>query len=230
MPGSTSSRRRTSPRRDRDRGDRTRDEERGRGDRAESRDIPDRRDAADVVPYETRGRDGRPNALRRRSTYDTGDRPDDESNDRAGRGRDQDKYYPPRSSHNTRRRGGGPPPPLPQQRRPRSESRGRPAEKDNARKCSDSRAAGAGHNNEKKKRNEAIQAALVAGVLEAMRQRSEPGEWIGEKGFRVATAAVSAGLVDVGLDKDPNKHSVGNLIKSTVGGLLIDKMANGGRK
>lgn len=83
----------------------------------------------------------------------------------------------------------------------------------------------------RKKRNQAIQAALMAGALEAMRQRSQPGEWVGEKGFRVATAAISAGLVDVGRDKNPNHgDGVANLLKSAAGGLLIDKIANSGRK
>lgn len=229
MPGSTSSRRRSSPRRDRDRSDRNKDEDRGR-DRGYSRDVSDRRDSGELVPYEPRGRDGRPAPLRRRSTY-SGDGPDDDENyDRRDRG---DKYYPPRSS-NPRKRGG--PDSARQQRRPRSETRSA----DDKQRARSSSRAGGGHNEkhgvknaedeQRKKRNQAIQAALMAGALEAMRQRSQKGDWVGEKGFRVATAAISAGLVDVGRDKDPDHNGVGNLIKSAVGGLLVDKIANSARK
>lgn len=240
MPGSTSSRRRSSPRRDRGRKDRPRDEDRGRPNRESSREPSDRRDSAELVPYEPRGRDGRPAAPRRCSTHNgggPGGGPDEDMHDYR-RSRDDQKYYPPRAS-DTRKRGGPPSSQQEKQRRPRSESRGR-SKDHNGRARSGSRAVGdtkepKKHGNnpdeeQRRKRNQAIQAALMAGALEAMRQRSEPGDWIGEKGFRVATAAVSAGLVDVGLDKDPNKHGVGNLIKSTVGGLLIDKVANSARK
>lgn len=267
MPGSTtSSRRRSPPRRDRDRdrGRRDRpsrddfDEDRGgNSKRPTNREAAsrDRRDSsAELVPYHeepSRGRDGRPAAPRRRSTYSgagPGDGPeddlyddDDDNHRRRRHSREDQKRYPPRAS-DTRKRGLGPP----QQQRLHSESRGRSSTRDkggggrNGR--SGSRAVSNSNSNDKggqnggeeehrRKRNQAIQAALMAGALEAMRQRSEPGDWLGEKGFRVATAAVSAGLVDVGMDKDPRKgHGVGNLIKSTVGGLLIDKVANSARR
>lgn len=257
MPGSATSRRRSSPRRDRDRKDRPRDKDGGQGkDREHSRDVSDRRESssfAELMHYEPRGRDERPAAPQRHSTHGggggggSGGDVDETYHDCRSRG---DKYYPPRAS-DARRRGGGPPPT--QRGRPRSESRSKNHDHRNSSKTrarSSSRAAHGGHGSgdtarrnpkeekgegeeeeaARKKRNQAIQAALMAGALEAMRQRSQPGDWIGEKGFRVATAAISAGLVDVGRDKNPNHAGVGNLIKSTVGGLLVDKVANSARK
>lgn len=82
----------------------------------------------------------------------------------------------------------------------------------------------------KKKRNQAIKAALTAGAIEAWRQKDRPGEWMGQKGVRVATAAISAGVIDAGLDKEPGSGTVGRLMKSAIGGLVVDKIANGGRR
>lgn len=48
--------------------------------------------------------------------------------------------------------------------------------------------------------NKAVQArartALTAGAQAAFRSRDERGEWLGAKGAKVATAALSAALVD----------------------------------
>lgn len=112
----------------------------------------------------------------------------------------------------------------------------------------------------KRKRSRALKAALTAGAVEAFRQRKRPGEWVGQKGVRVATAALSAGLIDIGLesrqqaamendnnenggDEDDDQKEQGTadggsksdvlgassrLVSSALGGILIDKVANGG--
>lgn len=82
----------------------------------------------------------------------------------------------------------------------------------------------------KSRRKKAIQAAVMAGALEVMRQSRRPGEWMGQKGVRVATAAISAGLIDAGLDKNPGiaGGTMGRLMTSTLGGMVVDKIANGG--
>lgn len=82
----------------------------------------------------------------------------------------------------------------------------------------------------KSRRNKAIKAALTAAAFEVFRQKSRPGEWMGQKGVRVATAAISAGLIDAGLDKNPGiaGGTMGRLMTSTLGGMVVDKIANGG--
>lgn len=82
----------------------------------------------------------------------------------------------------------------------------------------------------KKKRNQMIKAGLSAAAFEAFRQKNRPGAWVGEKGVRVATAAISAAVIDAGIDKNPNHGAMGNIMKSTIGGLVFDKIANGGKR
>ena len=85
-----------------------------------------------------------------------------------------------------------------------------------------------------KKRNEekmvqAARAALLAGAVEAFRARKEPGEWTGEKGKRILTAAITSGAADGLVDKNPNKHSKRHLIESTLAGLATNHFVNGSR-
>ncbi|KAJ4385682.1 hypothetical protein N0V93_010111 [Gnomoniopsis smithogilvyi] len=84
----------------------------------------------------------------------------------------------------------------------------------------------------REKRDQAIKSALTAGAVEAFRQRNRPGEWLGEKGLRVATAAMSAAAIDSAVDKNPRRKGKRNVIGSTLGGLVVDKLASGirGRK
>ncbi|KAI1340775.1 hypothetical protein F5Y15DRAFT_32307 [Xylariaceae sp. FL0016] len=49
----------------------------------------------------------------------------------------------------------------------------------------------------------AARAALEAGGLTAFRLRKEPGSWAGEKGAKIATAALGAAAIDAFIDKDP---------------------------
>lgn len=77
------------------------------------------------------------------------------------------------------------------------------------------------------RRDQAIKSALTAGAVEAFRQRNRSGEWMGEKGLRVATAAMSAAAIDSAVDKNPRRKGKRNVIGSTLGGLLVDKLASG---
>ena len=72
---------------------------------------------------------------------------------------------------------------------------------------------------------EATKAAVIAGVTEAIRSRNEPGSWTGPKGQRVATAALGAFFVNQ-MFEDPEESHV---IKSVIGGLLTNRVANGPR-
>ncbi|KAK5114861.1 hypothetical protein LTR62_002018 [Meristemomyces frigidus] len=77
---------------------------------------------------------------------------------------------------------------------------------------------------------QAAQAAVVAGAIEAFRARKEPGPWTGDKGKRIATAAFGAGGIDGFLQgKKPEEKSKIHLAEAVVGGLAINRLANGAR-
>ena len=77
------------------------------------------------------------------------------------------------------------------------------------------------------KADQAVRAALTAGALEAFRQRKKPGGWMGSKGARVATAAISAAAIDVAVDKDPSRKKTRHTAGATIGGLVVDRLLNG---
>lgn len=79
------------------------------------------------------------------------------------------------------------------------------------------------------KMQQAIRAAITAGAIEAFRVRNEPGEWKGEKGKRILTAAITAGGADGLVDKDPRKHEKRHIIESTLAGLATNHFVNGPR-
>lgn len=76
---------------------------------------------------------------------------------------------------------------------------------------------------------QAAQAALAAGAIEAFRVRKDPGEWTGDKGKRILTAAVTAGGADGIVDKDPRKHEKRHVVESTLAGLATNHLVNGPR-
>ncbi|KAJ5740746.1 hypothetical protein N7493_000618, partial [Penicillium malachiteum] len=76
---------------------------------------------------------------------------------------------------------------------------------------------------------QAARAALAAGAVEAFRARKDPGEWTGEKGKRVLTAAVTAAGTDGLVDRDPRKHSKRHVLESTLAGLAASHFMNNGR-
>lgn len=76
---------------------------------------------------------------------------------------------------------------------------------------------------------QAVRAALMAGAVEAFRVRKEPGEWSGDKGKRILTAAITSGAADGLVDRDPNKHGKRHVIESTLAGLATNHFVNGSR-
>ena len=80
-----------------------------------------------------------------------------------------------------------------------------------------------------RKLEHAINAAIDAAAVEVFRLRKEPGEWIGAKGTRVATAAVGAAVLDAMHDGHPDRHGKWTLTKSILGGLVANRLLNGTR-
>ncbi|KAJ5587738.1 uncharacterized protein N7459_003503 [Penicillium hispanicum] len=76
---------------------------------------------------------------------------------------------------------------------------------------------------------QAARAALISGAVEAFRARKDPGEWTGEKGKRILTAAVTAAGTDGLVDKDPKRHSKRHVVESTLAGLAASHFLNGSR-
>ena len=79
----------------------------------------------------------------------------------------------------------------------------------------------------RRKWQQAAKAAVITGVVEAVRSRNEPGGWAGPKGQRVATAALGAAGIDGFLDKDPDRKSKRHIVESVIGGLAATRLANG---
>jgi len=88
---------------------------------------------------------------------------------------------------------------------------------------------------------QAATAALQAGSMAALSMRSQPGGWGGEKGARVATAALGAAAMNAfqgGKDKDrsagggkKSKKSSGvEALGGMIGGFLVDQLAKGDKK
>ncbi|KAF2722826.1 hypothetical protein K431DRAFT_40547 [Polychaeton citri CBS 116435] len=92
-----------------------------------------------------------------------------------------------------------------------------------------SRSRGGGGHNTERKWAQAAQAALVAGAIEAFRSRKEPGPWTGDKGKRIATAAIGAGGIDGLLDRNPDTKKKRHLAEAVIGGLAANRIANGPR-
>ncbi|RMZ92407.1 hypothetical protein DV736_g337, partial [Chaetothyriales sp. CBS 134916] len=78
---------------------------------------------------------------------------------------------------------------------------------------------------------EALKAALLAGVGEAVRTRKAPGGWGGEKGKRVLTAAITAGGVDgiLSNNRGDKDHSTRDVLGSALAGLATNRIINGPR-
>ncbi|KAK3070428.1 hypothetical protein LTR53_010470 [Teratosphaeriaceae sp. CCFEE 6253] len=95
--------------------------------------------------------------------------------------------------------------------------------------CSRSRSRPRDKRQTERKWAQAAQAALVAGAVEAFRNRKEPGPWTGDKGKRMATAALAAGGIDGLLDRDPDQKNKRHLAEAVIGGLAANRLANGAR-
>ncbi|KAK1753184.1 hypothetical protein QBC47DRAFT_387964 [Echria macrotheca] len=76
-----------------------------------------------------------------------------------------------------------------------------------------------------------IEAAVDAAAIEAFRLRHEPGPWKGAKGSRVATAAISAGVIGAATEHGHDHgHSQAGALTSAIGGLVVNRLVNGPRK
>ncbi|KAI1372741.1 hypothetical protein F4677DRAFT_240562 [Hypoxylon crocopeplum] len=73
----------------------------------------------------------------------------------------------------------------------------------------------------------AARAALEAGGLTAFRLRKDPGSWTGEKGAKVATAALGAAAIDAFIDKDPRQAKSSGMkgfAENTISSLIASKL------
>ncbi|KAI1135618.1 hypothetical protein F5Y05DRAFT_166632 [Hypoxylon sp. FL0543] len=73
----------------------------------------------------------------------------------------------------------------------------------------------------------AARAALEAGGLTAFRLRKEPGSWTGDKGAKVATAALGAAAIDAFIDKDPRRaksNGMKGFAENTISSLIASKI------
>lgn len=115
---------------------------------------------------------------------------------------------------------------------PPSSSRSRPLPTRRSSSYSPSSRKRGGQDLDKSRWQHAAKSAFDAALVEVARVRKEPGSWTGGKGARVATAALGAAAVDalvVG-GKDPEKHGKRKSMEAALGGLVLNRLVNGGRK
>ncbi|CZR68837.1 uncharacterized protein PAC_18737 [Phialocephala subalpina] len=79
------------------------------------------------------------------------------------------------------------------------------------------------------KSEQAAEKAISAAATAAFRIRNDRGHWVGEKGFKVASAAVAAATIDTLLDVNPHEHPLRHIAVAMVQGAVMDKIADGGR-
>lgn len=92
-----------------------------------------------------------------------------------------------------------------------------------------SRSRSRGGDDTKKKWQQAAKAAIIAAAIEGVRSRKIDGPWTGEKGQRVATAALGAAGIDGLIDRNADRGSKRHIVESVVGGLGVNRLANGSR-
>lgn len=76
----------------------------------------------------------------------------------------------------------------------------------------------------------AIGSAIQAGGITALRLRKEPGSWTGNKGAKIAKAALGAAALDAFIDDDPRKNEpkgVKGMAGTALASLLASKLATG---
>ncbi|KAI9768362.1 MAG: hypothetical protein M1840_004971 [Geoglossum simile] len=108
--------------------------------------------------------------------------------------------------------------------RSRSHSRSRSLSGSHHRRRSSSASSSHGH----PKMKQAAQAAVTAAVVEAFASRNDPGSIFGgERGRRIAQAAVAAGGLDAAVDRDPDHHGKRHIAEAVLGGLAGQRVLNG---
>lgn len=82
-----------------------------------------------------------------------------------------------------------------------------------------------------------LQASVEAAAIEAYRLRNEPGGWKGAKAGRVATAALSAGVIGAAAEhrrerryEDDEYGGKKGALGAAVGGLAVNRLVNGPRR
>jgi hypothetical protein len=64
--------------------------------------------------------------------------------------------------------------------------------------------------------------AISTAAEVAFRIRNDSGSWVGEKGIKVASAAIASASIDLLLDTDPKKHPLAHMAVSMVQGAVKD--------
>ncbi|KAH7147140.1 hypothetical protein B0J13DRAFT_553353, partial [Dactylonectria estremocensis] len=68
----------------------------------------------------------------------------------------------------------------------------------------------------------AAEKAVGTAATAIFRVRNDPGSWFGEKGIKVATAAMVSASIDFLLGVDKNKHPFANIAVSMIQGAVMD--------
>ncbi|KAH6965042.1 hypothetical protein EDB82DRAFT_467026 [Fusarium venenatum] len=77
------------------------------------------------------------------------------------------------------------------------------------------------------KSEHAVGKGIRTGAEVAFRIRNDRGSWVGEKGIKVASAAIASATIDFMLGADPKKHSLAHIAVSMVEGVVTDGITNG---
>ncbi|KAI9864869.1 MAG: hypothetical protein M1813_002640 [Trichoglossum hirsutum] len=78
------------------------------------------------------------------------------------------------------------------------------------------------------KTEQAAKAALTAAVAEAVASRHDPGGLMtGERGRKIAKAAITAGGLEAVVDDDPDHHTKRNIAEAVIGSLAGQRILNG---
>lgn len=86
------------------------------------------------------------------------------------------------------------------------------------------------HSRSRSRWGRGLQAAVDAAAIEAFRLRKEPGKWKGPKGERIATAAISAGVIGAATGKGTDEGKQKGALGSALGGLVVNRLVNGPRR
>jgi hypothetical protein len=76
------------------------------------------------------------------------------------------------------------------------------------------------------KSEHALQQGVCAGAEVAFRIRNDRGSWVGEKGIKVASAAMTSATLDLLFATDQKKHPLTHLVVSKVERIIIDRITH----
>ncbi|KAH7190689.1 hypothetical protein BKA60DRAFT_472156 [Fusarium oxysporum] len=82
----------------------------------------------------------------------------------------------------------------------------------------------------KKKRSKsehAVGKGIGTGAELAFQIRNDRGSWVGKKGAKVVSAAITSAAIDFLLGTDPKKHPLAHIAVSMVQGVVTNSIANG---